>query len=101
MEYVLLISRTLQDTIDVLKAAQSAIEDTEGMKAGERSDTNVARSFQLAEDQVEAAFVSLQVRLSFALGFWYIWIALPQGDLKLPKEAQRSQGHRPQDSTQV
>jgi len=67
MLYVLLTSRTLQDTIDVLKAAKGAIEDTERMSAGERSDANVARSFQLAENQVEAAFISLQVSLSLCL----------------------------------
>lgn len=99
MVYVLLSSRTLQDTIDVLKAAKGAIEDTERMKAG---DANVARSVQLAENQVEAAFISLRVRLSLHLRVLiHTHRSLQQGDLKLPNEAQDSRDHRPQDSTQV
>ena len=102
MVYVLLSSRTLQDTIDVLKAAKGAIEDTERMKAGERSDANVARSFQLAENQVEAAFISLRVRLSLRLRVLsHTHRSLPQGDLTLLNEAQDSREHRPQHITQV
>ena len=99
---MLLTSRTLQDTIDVLKAAKGAIEDTGRMKAGELSDANVARSFQLAENQVEASFISLRVRLSLRLKvLTHTHRSLPQGDLKLLNEAQDSREHRPQDSTQV
>jgi hypothetical protein len=64
MVYVLWASRTLQDTIDVLKAAKGTIHDTRRITTSERSDGNVARSIQLAENQVEAAFISLRVRPS-------------------------------------
>ncbi|SRR5258706_14371187 len=102
MVYVLLTSRTLQDTIDVLKAAKDAIEDTERMKASERSDANFARSFQLAENQVEAAFISLRVRLPLRLRVLiHMDRPLPQGDFKLPNEAQDSREHGPHDNTQV
>ena len=67
MVYVLWTSRTLQDTIDVLKAAKDAIEGTERIKSSERSGANVARSYQLAGNQVEAAFISLRVCHSFRL----------------------------------
>ena len=67
MVYVLWISRTLQDTIDVLKAAKDSIEGTERIKSSERSGANVARSYQLAENQVEAAFISLRVCHSLRL----------------------------------
>ena len=98
MVFVLWTSRTLQDTIDVLKAAKDVIQDTERINASERSDANVARSFQLAENQVEAAFISLHVRPS--LRFMVLLPmnrSLRQDDSKFPNEAQRA----PQDSTQV
>jgi hypothetical protein len=59
------------------------------MKTSERSDANVARSFQLAENQVEAAFISLRVRPSFAFRvLLHMEPLLPQGDSKLPNETQ-------------
>jgi len=102
MVYVLSISRTLQATIEVLKAAKDAIQDTERLKTSERSDANVARGFQLVEIQVEAACSSLQVRISlhFCVPL-HTDRSLSQDDVKVPNEAQdrRKQGLR--DSTQV
>jgi len=102
MVYVLWTSRTLQDTIDVLKAAKGAIQDTELIKMSERSEGNVVRSFQLAENQVDAAFISLHVRPS--LCFIVLLHAnrfLPQGESKFSNEAQDPQKRGPQDITQV
>ena len=65
MVYLLEISRTLQDTIDILNAAKDSIKDTERTKTSEHSDANVVRGFQLVENQVEAVFTSLQVRPPF------------------------------------
>jgi hypothetical protein len=102
MVYVLWTSRTLQDTIDVLKAAKDTIQDTERITTSERSDGNVSRSFQLAENQVEAAFLSLQVRPSLLfMALLHINRSLPQGESKFPNEAQDSHKRGPQDSIQV
>jgi len=92
MVYVLWTSRTLQDTIDVLKAAKDAIQDTELIKMNERSEGNVLRSFQLAENQVDAAFISLHVRPSLCfMVLLHIDRSLPQGESKISDEAQDPQ----------
>jgi len=102
MVHVLSISRTLQATIEVLNAAKDSIQDTERINTSERSDANVARAFQLVENQAEAACSSFQVRSS--LHFFvplHTDCSLPQDDVKVPNEAQDRRKQGPQYSIQV
>ena len=73
------------------------------MKTSERSDANYDQSFHLAENQVEAAFISLNVgpiaRLRHSLPICLT--SLSQSDLESPNRVENPRRNCPKDSIQV